>query len=326
MRRLVVNAVLLLLLVVGVYGAMACWLLFSPSDVSRAQTFGYLDKQRLLEVTPSPRLVLVGGSNILTSVDSSLLSKELGIPVINAGLTAGMGLGFMLESIKPYIRPNDLVVAVPEYENFFGTTYYGTETLPAVLSAFPDELRHIRSFRQRLYLLKNIQPLLLRRMLYSLRGTGQKEPVNAADVDSFGDMLGKNRFAQETVPFEQEFLFPIGGFLPDAVKGLVEFDALAKKRRARLLCGFPYIPAELFAREHARIESVERALRGSGLAVIGSPQDSAQNIVYFYDSVYHLNAFGREARTRHLLRDIKNRISRENSLRSLFSPLLSGRN
>lgn len=312
MRRLVVNAVLLLLLITGIYGAMACWLLFSPSDASKAQTFGYLDKQRLLAVTPSPRLILVGGSNILTSIDSSLLSRELGMPVVNAGLTAGMGLGFMLESIKPYIRPNDLVLVVPEYENFFGTTYYGTETLPAVLSAFPNELRHIHSFRQRLNLLKNIQPLLLRRILYSLSEAGSKTPVDISNVDSFGDLLGKNRFAQEPAVFEQSFLFPLGDFLPDAVKGLVEFDALVKTRRACLLCGFPFIPAEMFARERTRIESVEKALRGAGLTVMGSPEGSAQNIVYFYDSIYHLNAFGREARTRQVLRDIKNHFSREN--------------
>src|SRR5512133_2221049 len=41
---------------------------------------------KLLENTPSPRIILVGGSNVSFGLDAELMQRTLGVPVINDGL------------------------------------------------------------------------------------------------------------------------------------------------------------------------------------------------------------------------------------------------
>src|SRR5690349_24986573 len=53
---------------------------------------GSLLQLELLENTPSPRIILIGGSNVSFGIDARLMQQTLGIPVINDGLHAGLGL------------------------------------------------------------------------------------------------------------------------------------------------------------------------------------------------------------------------------------------
>ena len=51
----------------------------------------------VLEQTASPKMVLVGGSNLAFSIDSGLLAEEFGLPVVNMGLAKSVGLGYLLQ-------------------------------------------------------------------------------------------------------------------------------------------------------------------------------------------------------------------------------------
>src|SRR5215212_5179389 len=79
-----------------------------------------LEKDRLIRDTPSPKIILVGGSNLAFGIDSHMLEDSLGVHVVNMGLYAKLGLRYMLAQVKPYIRKGDLVLVVPEYDQFFG--------------------------------------------------------------------------------------------------------------------------------------------------------------------------------------------------------------
>ena len=50
------------------------------------------DKVNLLINTPSPRIILVGGSNVAYSINSQQIENKTGFHVINAGLEGGLGL------------------------------------------------------------------------------------------------------------------------------------------------------------------------------------------------------------------------------------------
>ena len=55
----------------------------------------YNKKCQLLEDTPSPRIIFVGGSNLAFGLDSQRIKDSLNINVINYGLHAGIGLKYM---------------------------------------------------------------------------------------------------------------------------------------------------------------------------------------------------------------------------------------
>lgn len=60
----------------------------------------YNKKCQLLEDTPSPRIIFVGGSNLAFGLDSQRIKDSLNINVINYGLHAGIGLKYMIDDIS----------------------------------------------------------------------------------------------------------------------------------------------------------------------------------------------------------------------------------
>lgn len=79
--------------------------------------YASLEKTRLLQETPSPRIILFGGSNIAFGIDSEMMAQELGIPVINDGLHAGLGI-IPLNEIRDYIRQGDIIILSLESHTF----------------------------------------------------------------------------------------------------------------------------------------------------------------------------------------------------------------
>ena len=68
-------------------------------------------KVRLLEETPGPRIVLVGGSGVAFGADSELMERELpGYTVVNFGMYAALGTTVMLDLSQPLLREGDIVL------------------------------------------------------------------------------------------------------------------------------------------------------------------------------------------------------------------------
>ena len=85
---------------------------------------GYLREQAVKmamidEASRESAIVLLGGSNVAFGFDSRVLEEKTGMPVINAGLHAGLGLRFMMADCLPRLRKGDMLVFSPEYEHFF---------------------------------------------------------------------------------------------------------------------------------------------------------------------------------------------------------------
>jgi len=98
-----------------------------------------LQKDRLIRTTPSPKIILVGGSNLAFGIDSRLLQDSLHVNVVNMGLYAKLGLRYMLAQVKPYIRAGDIVIVVPEYDQFYGSFSEGDNTLNTALLYAPAD-------------------------------------------------------------------------------------------------------------------------------------------------------------------------------------------
>jgi len=63
----------------------------------------------------SPRILIIGGSNLVFGVNSAQLAKEVGLPVYNLGLTAELGIPFMLKMAQLLSRKGDIILFSPEY-------------------------------------------------------------------------------------------------------------------------------------------------------------------------------------------------------------------
>ena len=69
---------------------LGLWIVAPPEPTSLLTA--HVDKMERLRATPSPRVVVVGGSNVAYGIDSSRLEASLGRPVVNLGTSGGLGL------------------------------------------------------------------------------------------------------------------------------------------------------------------------------------------------------------------------------------------
>lgn len=76
-------------------------------------------KMQRLDTLPSPRLIFIGGSNIAFGINSERISDSLNINVQNAAVHAGIGFRFMLDEISDRVKKGDIIVAMPEYSQFY---------------------------------------------------------------------------------------------------------------------------------------------------------------------------------------------------------------
>ncbi len=67
------------------------------------------------EIEAPRRIIITAGSGAHYSVNSEVMSKELGIPVFNFGLQGDLGLNVIPSLILEQVRKGDIVVLIPEY-------------------------------------------------------------------------------------------------------------------------------------------------------------------------------------------------------------------
>src|ERR1700730_2211300 len=83
---------------------------------SQSLLFGEIEKDSLLNNAPSPRIVFIGGSNLSFGINSQMIKDSLGLNPVNAAIHASIGLVYMLDHSLNYIRPGDVLVVSPEYQ------------------------------------------------------------------------------------------------------------------------------------------------------------------------------------------------------------------
>jgi hypothetical protein len=275
-----------------------------------------LEKDRMARNTPSPKIILVGGSNLAFGIDSKEIQDSLGLNVVNMGLYAKLGLKYMLVQARPYIKSGDVAVIVPEYDQFYGEYANGDNTLnTALLYAPADRIPDfIESYSIVDVLLRprveNARRAFLRAIAAAAGKEEQAFPKDTNEVynrhsfNQYGDAvshLGKKGMNPDSIyvkplPAMREFNGKI-------FKELNSVERRAQEVNAHAYFMFPSYIDRSYVINVAAIDSLARRIRsGTSMEVVGTPQDFVFPKTYFYDTRYHLNAIGRETRTQEMIR------------------------
>ena len=74
-------------------------------------------KTALLENTPGPRIILVGGSGVAFGADTAQMEACLpGYHVVNFGMYAALGTSVMMDLSAPGLREGDIILLIPEQQ------------------------------------------------------------------------------------------------------------------------------------------------------------------------------------------------------------------
>lgn len=299
---------LVLLIVVG--------LILPPTPrASTSHLFAKYHMDSLLRKVPSPRLILVGGSNISLSINSQIIKDSLRINPVNTGVSINIGLCYMLDNTLKYVRSNDIVIVCPEYDQFFNRVSFGGEDL--VRTVFDVSRKSF--FNLRLSQVINIAPLIPYYALSKFKVreyTAERDPSEIYDRNAF-NIYGDNCKHWNLASQKVDALNPIiiKSFDQSAIDLLKEFEAAIKQKDARLFITFPALQEESFLHQRAGIKKVEAELNDSGFTLLGSPDRYIVPDSLLFDSPYHLIKEGVDQRTLLLVRDLEKSLSLPNGNR-----------
>lgn len=262
-----------------------------------------IQKDSLLQNTPSPRIIFIGGSNLSFGLNSQIIKDSLKLNPINTAIHASIGIKYMLENTLKYIKKGDVVLLVPEYSHYYRDTDCASEELMRTI--FDVDITRINLLNANQLL--NIMPFLPK---YALSKFKIKEYLNIEESDVysvnsfniFGDTYTHWEMQkQEFQPYEQikeqlnyETIILIKKFYKDI-----------KQKEAILLISYPCYQATSFDNSINQIQKVEQLLEESELPIIGTANRYKIPEYLMFNTPYHLNKKGVDYRTKLLIEDVK---------------------
>lgn len=306
----------------AVYASVAAIAILVPdlSDYGRASVL----KHERLATTPGRRIVLVGGSNLAYGIDSALLEEQTGCPAVNMGMNGYFGVEFMAEEVQPGLRSGDIVVVAFEWDNFYKSIRGAPLDLFGVVKANPPTLRFL-DWRQRLDIaLEAIPNVAQEKLLRFIRigSAGLIELVSGrdfvpTDVDlslKYENYAGFNASGDLVSHLGEQWDREItdgtdltgNGIDPEVIGYIQAFARGLEARGVNVVISYSPILRSYYERHRFVVDDVHtRMAMDPSIRIPSPPADYVYEPPSFFDSVYHLNAEGRQVRTLQVVHDLE---------------------
>lgn len=277
----------------------AGWLALDPGD-------GYLaaaiDKQRSAELTPGPRVLLVGGSNVAFGIDSAGLSNWLPqVQVVNLGLHAGLGFDFLLNQSLDVVREGDLVVISPEYQHFA----HHTTSAAAIdlLRASPGHAKHFSLTDWKV--LADHGLCYFRASLNRIVGRLLRRPQLVYRREAFnvyGDVVAHHElrpsYAQRPTATTWSFS---AERLDDSIARMNRYIDDCKSRGANVVFAFPPLSEAAWQANRSTVETIRQTVgHNAHVSILNAANSPDQLNSHFFDTEYHLTESAKARRTAEL--------------------------
>jgi hypothetical protein len=267
------------------------------------------DKNESLKKMDGGKIIFLGGSNLSFGLNSKEVSEAFQRPVINMGVHAGVGLEYIVNSSKPFVKENDIVVLAPEYENFYSDNFYGEmELVSSVFDVHAEGKQYIGA-KQWIFLLQYV-PVYAAKKIRNIVGLSFSKADTSVNIyhrrsfNSYGDAflhwsLPDQDFACARKLKGKEHTNPeVIGFVADLKKYVTE-------RKAKLIILPPVMEQQSFLNMEEVIRKIESDLKSAEVAFVSDPAAYSYNRKYFFNSYYHTNKKGVDLRTAQVISDLK---------------------
>jgi hypothetical protein len=286
---------------------------------------GSIIKHRRLAETGGRRIVLIGGSNLSFGVDSAILEGATGCSVVNMGMNGYLGVRFMLEEAKPYLRTGDIVVIAFEYDNFHKSVDGTAVDQLIVVKANPEAFSYL-TFLQRQAVLRAVPYVAQQKVLRLIREAKDSALTFLLDRDSAptqpsvvdinviesasgytdrGDLISHLGISW---PYDREDGIDMTHTPRDTevVPLMADFAQEMTKEGIDVLVSYTPVIRDYYDRHRGAIDRLHTLMANSPpLTVPSPPSVFVYNEPFFFDTVYHLNADGRTLRSQRLSDDIR---------------------
>jgi len=277
-----------------------------------------VDKHTRLAQSETQKLVLVGGSNLAYGIDSALLEKATGRRVVNMGMNGYLGVRFMLEEIKPQLKPSDMVVIAFEYDNYYKSVDGSGRDLLMIVKTHLPSLGAL-SMPQLIDVASWVPYAAQKKVLRMVGDALKAVKPSALEVDADADNPdalvasvethdGFNRYGdlESHLGIDWSFggeegidLTKLG--IDHEVVGVIKaFSDEMKARDITVVVSYCPLLKDFHLKHSETIDALHQQMVNAGLTVPLAPETFVYEAPLFFDTVYHLNAKGRKKRTQTL--------------------------
>ena len=280
-----------------------------------------VNKRIMLEKKESPKIVLIGGSN-LNSLRSKYIEAHINnglkqpYSLVNMGLWAGLHIERYIDIIMRYLRRGDILIICQEYgtlldDNFF--KYIEKNEEGHKFFFLMDPGLAIERYLQKHEFFSIVKiPFLLNQLKFkswighllkgdsrSLGGAGFF--LYHSDYNSFGDRRRSFVIDRPLVGAVAKMQRP--------TRNLLLYLSRVKERGQSkgVACLFIYapFPEVEFERNRAEINELHDLFRAMGLALLSRPDETVYADHFFADSIYHLTPEGESHRSALVLKKLQ---------------------
>lgn len=313
MKRFLIQITLFGLSVLFIY-AIFTWLADSATPPLPQNDYmaAMMDKHQRVEEAGSPRMLIVGGSNIAFNIDSERVQNEFGLPVVNLGLNIGLGIRYITNEVEDLVEQGDIVLLFFTWYTTIDGTYplmkHTAKHYPRSSKYYNFSLSEeftIHTERTRNQIRNILSSLIIDR---TIRRAPREVPIlegmyTTENFNRFGDFLGHHN---ETPPEDLDQRLDYVYRYWEGIRELNRFHKRMQEQGVPIYFFYPAYPTTEFEKNSDVLERFVADIE-SDLTI---PQPIGHETflfdeMYFFDTTFHLDKEGREMRTDLLIEGLR---------------------
>lgn len=303
-------------------GSLALWLLLvwgqagNPTKMSQWIYDAYEKKEGIAKSIKEEKVVIVAGSNALFGIDSKMLSKAMGLPVVNYGVNAGIELPLTLFMAQKVIGTGDTVIMPLEYPMY---SYDGTAGAQMIDYLFAREPAYFwkLGFDEQLYLVWHTTFDRIAEGYFRQENTPvTKGLYGAHHIDDYGDQI------ETEIKHRSDWMYnEVLNHVKNPQSYGAEFDSEAlgwsyleafvqwcETREVKVV----FMPSTLlrnetyikYTKEKWFYTHIADEVRGRGWSYVGDPYEYMYEPSAYFNTNFHLNESARVIRTNKMIYDL----------------------
>ncbi len=282
----------------------------NPTQESKWVEEVYSFKEKYASQIHERKIVMVSGSNCLFGIDSEMLEKEWGMPVVNDAVHAGLQMPYILYKSKKVLKQGDIAILPLEYF-FYINDYKPSQTYTDFVLARDVEYFSNLPIKEKF---KLVFAVSFERIITGIRSPFHKLKPTVG----FYGVQNLNSHGDEIVPYDKEAFSKLDTVRADVIPSnqlsdefrfyMNQYVAWAKKNHIKLIFMPPnhmYFKAYHLPHYKAFLQNIKKYYDEKHLLYIGDPYDYMYKKEYYFNTTYHLNDRGVALRTKQLIHDLK---------------------
>ena len=264
------------------------------------------EKTERLYSIKEPKIVIIGGSSAAFGIDSEIIERYTGMPVVNYGLYAALGTKLMLDMSKDAIGEDDIIIVAPEMDAQTLSLYFSSATTLRALDGSPSLFKHVDT--EHVFTMLGASWSFTAEKIRYLNGEipNPDGVYNSKNFNERGDLVWEreenimNLYYDPNTPINLDKTI----VSEDFVDYLNDYIALAERKGATVCFSYPPMN-EMALTDTSDAKAFEDYLKSRiNAGFISNLSDYIYEAGYFYDTNFHLNEAGVRRHTVNLTKDI----------------------